>query len=169
MGFRTPNGSVATVQSFQTLALPRMVRGKLNAWDPTVCLAWGAQFLAFVRDKISKDSQSTAASRSAQSADAEDHKAPSDSTRAPSCQVWRATFTPRDGVRLRLLDEEEVADVERDEKDVPRVGLLPRWYWDSLSHESPAQSQQDDANDNRKAHTSTSRETGQSALDGWQL
>jgi hypothetical protein len=52
----------------------------------------------------------------------------------PTAQVWRATFVPHEGVHLRLLDVDEVADVERDDK-VERVGLLPRWYWEEIKGE----------------------------------
>lgn len=69
--------------------------------------------------KVKRDSSSTIGLRSPETIWAED--------RQPSGrQVWRATFTPRDGVRLHSLDVEETADVERDEKDMPRIGSPPR-------------------------------------------
>jgi RAT1-interacting protein len=45
VGFRSNVGRVTAVQSFKTLEIPRLVRGKPNAWDPLLCLAWGDRFL----------------------------------------------------------------------------------------------------------------------------
>ncbi|THH17911.1 hypothetical protein EW146_g3005 [Bondarzewia mesenterica] len=109
VGFRTPKGQLTTVQSFQTMQLPRMVRGKPGAWDPQVSLAWGQDFLSWLR-------------RSAQ-----DQAGTSD--RDARAQVWRVKFTPQSGVDMVLLDEAGVKEVEAGEE---RVGFLPRWYWKEL-------------------------------------
>ncbi|EGN99498.1 hypothetical protein SERLA73DRAFT_90841 [Serpula lacrymans var. lacrymans S7.3] len=100
VGFRTPSGYITTTQTFKTLELPRLVRGKPGAWDPVACLDWGRRFLSFL-----KDTMASSAAR----------------------DVWRVKFTPREGVSVALLDEAGVADVEGGEA---RVGFLPRWYWD---------------------------------------
>jgi len=42
-------------------------------------------------------------------------------------RVWRVVFIPKEGVRVRLLDCEEVEDVRGAED---RVGFLPSWFWD---------------------------------------
>jgi RAT1-interacting protein len=108
VGFRTPKGRVTTTQSFKTLEIPRLVRGKEKAWDPLLCLAWADQFLAFLMNAVSGP----------------DHGA--------SC-VWRVKFIPREGVRVRVLSENEVKEVEGGEE---RIGFLPRWYWDELERSS---------------------------------
>jgi RAT1-interacting protein len=105
VGFRTPNGQLTTLQSFKTLEMPRMVRGKPNAWDAQICLDWGERFLTWVKKIVTSG---TAASES----------------------VWRVKFTPRVGVELTLLDD----DIARKEVEAgeDRVGFLPTWYWEEI-------------------------------------
>ncbi|KAJ7441863.1 hypothetical protein FB451DRAFT_1440816 [Mycena latifolia] len=38
VGFQTPAGQVTTTQVFKTVEIPRLVHGKLHAWDPAACL-----------------------------------------------------------------------------------------------------------------------------------
>ncbi|THU84181.1 RAI1-domain-containing protein [Dendrothele bispora CBS 962.96] len=102
VGFRTPSGQLTTMQSFKTIEIPRMVRGKPGAWDPSVCLDWGFRFLTFLRDTV-------------RASDAD--------------SIWRVSFVPKKGVHVMKLDSAEVAVVENGEE---RVGLLPRWYWDKI-------------------------------------
>ncbi|KAH9995835.1 RAI1 like PD-XK nuclease-domain-containing protein, partial [Russula vinacea] len=52
VGFRTPNGILKTTESFKTLEIPRMVRGKENAWDPQICLSWGESFLTWIKSNV---------------------------------------------------------------------------------------------------------------------
>jgi len=104
VGFRTPNGQIATLQSFKTLEMPRMVRGKPNAWDAQICLDWGERFLTWVKKIVTSG---TAASES----------------------VWRVKFTPRVGVELTLLHDIARKEVEAGED---RVGFLPTWYWEEI-------------------------------------
>jgi RAT1-interacting protein len=103
VGFRNPRGILQTTQSFKTLELPRMVRGKPNAWDPNLCLAWGNTFLEQVRrwmeEARNEDSQ--------------------------YAYVGRLKFTPGDGITFWILDREGVEEVEEGED---RVGFLPTWY-----------------------------------------
>jgi RAT1-interacting protein len=68
-----------------------------------VCLAWGDQFLSFLKNTIRGGSKD---------------------------DVWRIKFMPKTGVSAVLLDDVDVRDVEGGED---RVGLLPRWYWEELS------------------------------------
>ncbi|KAG2033307.1 RAI1 like PD-XK nuclease-domain-containing protein [Suillus americanus] len=103
VGFRKPSGYLTTTQVFQTVQIPRLVRGKPGAWDPNVCLAWGDRFLSFLRNTIRGGSKGN---------------------------VWRIKFTPKTGVSAVLLDDVYVRDVEGGED---RVGFLPRWYWDEMS------------------------------------
>ena len=121
MGFRTPAGVVTTVQSFKTIQLPRLVRGKAGAWDPLVCLDWGYKFLTFVKDLIRQ-----ATSEKSE----EDH----------SASVWRVKFVPGSGVRVEALGPEGVRDVINGED---RVGFLPRWYWDEIKGERHAKEQEE--------------------------
>ena len=104
-GFRTPAGRITTTQSFKTIQIPRLVRGKPDAWDPQICLAWGNQFLTWLRESIR---------------DAEPGIEPS---------VWRVKLTPHSGVTLTRLNSTDVRDVEGGED---RAGFLPRWYWDEV-------------------------------------
>jgi len=104
VGFRTQNGQLATVQSYKTLEIPRMVRGKQGAWDPQICLSWGERFLTWIRSNVESGNV------------------------APE-SVWRATFTPRAGVEFALLREEDRREVEAGED---RVGFLPTWYWKEI-------------------------------------
>ncbi|KAJ7707493.1 RAI1 like PD-XK nuclease-domain-containing protein [Mycena rosella] len=102
VGFRTPAGQVSTTQVFKTVEIPRLVRGKLHAWDPTTCLRWGNAFLGFLQAQLKGQ---------------------------PERDVWRVRFTPGMGVELRALDAVEVEDVVAGEE---RVGFLPRVYWDEV-------------------------------------
>lgn len=108
---------MTTVQSFKTIELPRMVRGKPGAWDPAVCLDWASGFLTFLKDEVCR-----------RVADESDHKV--------SPAVWRAKFIPNQGVSVTLLDWNGVADVENGEE---RVGFLPRWYWDEIRQTGTAE------------------------------
>ena len=104
VGFRTPNGQLTTVQSFKTLEIPRMVRGKPNAWDAQISLDWGERFLTWVKRNVTSGIV------------------------APE-SVWRVKFTPRVGVELTLLHDIERKEVEAGED---RVGFLPTWYWEEI-------------------------------------
>ncbi|KAI0316916.1 RAI1 like PD-XK nuclease-domain-containing protein [Amylostereum chailletii] len=104
VGFRTPKGQLSTLQTFKTMQIPRMVRGKPDAWDPQVCLEWGDTFLTWLRQNTNASSKS-------------------------SSDVWRVKFTPQSGVTIALLDKAGRDDVENGED---RVGFLPRWYWEEV-------------------------------------
>ncbi|KAI0772558.1 RAI1-domain-containing protein [Trametes elegans] len=118
VGFRTPAGRLTTTQTFKTIQLPRLVRGKPGAWDPQVCLSWGQQFLSTLKALLSAESLAPAAEDG-------DTDAPE-----PSARVWRITLTPREGVQVSLLDEAGAQDAQGEED---RVGILPRWYWDQVA------------------------------------
>jgi len=90
VGFRTPSGQVTTTQSFKTIQIPRLVRGKPHAWDPVVCLNWGHRFMTFLKGIVHHD---------------------------PST-VWRVKFVPNTGVGVMRLDESEVKDVVGGEERV---------------------------------------------------
>ena len=108
VGFRTPAGVISTVQSFKTIQLPRLVRGKPGAWDPLLSLDWGYQFLTFLKDVIRREAR------------IEDDL---------PVAVWRAKFVPGSGVNLEKLDASTIEDVVNGED---RVGFLPRWYWNEI-------------------------------------
>ncbi|KAF8953714.1 hypothetical protein BDZ97DRAFT_1908669 [Flammula alnicola] len=114
VGFRTPGGVVSTVQSFKTIQLPRLVRGKPGAWDPLVCLDWGYQVLTFLKDIARGTAR--------------------DPNGLP-VPVWRVKFVPGSGVNVEKLD---AADIEEVANGEDRVGFLPKWYWDELQQETHA-------------------------------
>lgn len=98
-----------------------MVRGKPGAWDPQVCLEWGFKLLTTLREVASgRDGGSSALP---------------DQPEKGQVAVWRATFTPGQGVRIQRLGDEELEDVASDgdgpgdEKRVERIGFLPRWFF----------------------------------------
>ena len=97
-------GQLKTVQSFKTLEIPGLVRGKPHAWDPQICLVWAETFLAWIKSNVVV------------------------SGAAPE-SVWRVKFTPCVGVELTLLREDERREVEAGEE---RVGFLPDWYWKEI-------------------------------------
>ncbi|KNZ73904.1 Protein RAI1 [Termitomyces sp. J132] len=104
VGFRTPSGVLTTTQSFKTVQLPRMIRGKPDAWDPLICLAWGDRVISFLKDVV----RGTADEESS---------------------IWRVKFTPQKGVTVTMLDKINAEDVRGGED---RVGFLPTWYWREL-------------------------------------
>ncbi|KAL1666853.1 RAI1 like PD-XK nuclease-domain-containing protein, partial [Schizophyllum commune] len=117
VGFRTPAGVIREIQDFKTMEIPRMVRGKPGAWDPTVCLAWGERFFGWLRERIG---------------DASGDQPNATSIHQPAA-VWRVRSVPKSGVTVSRLDTEGVADVEGGED---RVGFLPRWYWEDVLQKS---------------------------------
>ena len=98
-----------------------MVRGKQNAWDPQICLSWGDKFLTWLKSSIVGESRS-------------DNATPE--------SVWRVKFTPRVGVELALLSEEERREVEAGED---RIGFLPKWYYTEIQDATSSQSAQKSA------------------------
>ncbi|KAJ6507959.1 RAI1-domain-containing protein [Mycena vitilis] len=153
VGFRTPAGEVQTLQTFRTVEIPRLVRGKAHGWDPAVCLRWGEAFLGWVGrcvggngqrdgggpDDPGKERAQDGTRGGEEKEDGKDEKKEKKSVPA----VWRLTFRPGVGVELVRLDEEGVRDVEReplgepntddDAKGEERVGFLPRWYWEEVT------------------------------------
>ncbi len=112
MGFRTPVGVISTIQSFKTVEIPRLVRGKAGAWAPLTCLDWGNRFLTFLQSVIPSS------------------HLPGGDAGGSGPDVWRAVFSPGTGIKLRQLNETELSDVVHGED---RVGFLPRWYWSELA------------------------------------
>ncbi|KAI0790010.1 RAI1 like PD-XK nuclease-domain-containing protein [Abortiporus biennis] len=107
VGFRTPSGQLRTVQKFQTIQIPRMVRNKPGAWDPQISLDWGNNFIAFLKSCIDASELS-----------------PGNKPR-----VWRVVFKPREGITASLLDDQGVQEVQSGEE---RFGFLPNWYAEEL-------------------------------------
>ncbi|KAI5892903.1 RAI1-domain-containing protein [Schizophyllum commune H4-8] len=123
VGFRTPAGVIREIQDFKTMEIPRMVRGKPGAWDPTVCLAWGERFFGWLRGNVGDASGDQ----------------PDATNGHQAAAVWRVRFTPKAGVSVSRLDVAGVTDVEGGED---RVGFLPRWYWEDVLKKSPTNSGQ---------------------------
>ncbi|KAI8984920.1 RAI1-domain-containing protein [Trametes punicea] len=124
VGFRTPAGRLTTTQTFKTIQIPRLVRGKPGAWDPQVCFSWGQEFLTTLNSILS------APAEAAKDGDNDGSEASSE----PEAQVWRIVFVPGEGVKVSLLDEAGVRDVEGGDE---RVGILPRWYYDRIADKDP--------------------------------
>lgn len=91
---------MTTVQTFKTIQLPRLVRGKPGAWEPAVCLDWANRFLSFLKEIVGVSTPET---------------------------VWRVKFKPKEGITVERLDGKALAEVSAGED---RVGFLPQWYWD---------------------------------------
>lgn len=123
VGFRSPKGYLQDVQSFKTLDLPRLVRGKPHAWNPSLCLTWGEKVISFLKRETRVHGDDTRTSN------LQLPKLPNSDINDTESTVWRLTFTPGVGLSLRILDQEEVAEVVAGED---RVGFLPRWYWNSV-------------------------------------
>ncbi|KIP04285.1 hypothetical protein PHLGIDRAFT_109789 [Phlebiopsis gigantea 11061_1 CR5-6] len=141
VGFRTLQGQVSTIQPFKTIEIPRLVRGKPNAWDPTICLDWGDRFLAFLKRSITAQTESL-----------------------ESEGVWRVVFSPGSGVTLSRLDAPGVEEVKAGED---RVGFLPSQYFQDITARSLSQdgtptpgNKADDANDNNQTPTGADRHAG---------
>lgn len=105
VGFRSYDGIVQSTQSFETLAIPNLVRGKgSHSWDPGFALETAERFLVFLNEELSKP------------------------TARPD-DVWRITFTPKQDIQLvKLLPEEVVAEVSSGED---RIGFLPKEFYES--------------------------------------
>lgn len=137
VGFRNPQGRLTTLQTFQTLALPRMVRGKPGAWNPNTCLAFTGKLLQFIRSTLEEDHRSTkpivdtsVAELAPVGETAEAASVPAQ-TPSQSQTVWRLRIRPGEqNVTLNKLGPDEV-EVVRNGED--RVGFLPTWFWNSLT------------------------------------
>ncbi|KAG0057783.1 Dom-3 Z [Gryganskiella cystojenkinii] len=55
VGFRDDDGNVVTVETFKTMEIPRLVRGKEGAWDTTICINFLDGVFNFLRKQIVKD------------------------------------------------------------------------------------------------------------------
>jgi RAT1-interacting protein len=135
-----------TVESYKTLEIPRMVRDKQNAWDPQICLSWGENFLTWLKSSIGE-------SRS-------DNAIPEN--------VWRVKFTPRVGVELALLSEEERHEVEAGED---RIGFLPKWYYTEIQDASSQSAQRSAPSgaESEQSRSAPSESIKRSLPVGWQI
>ncbi|TDL20754.1 RAI1-domain-containing protein [Rickenella mellea] len=115
VGFRTPAGIITTIQSFKTIQIPRLVRGKPGAWDPNICLDWGTRFIAFLKSLLNDTDAEGVHER---------HE--------KQQRVWRVVFTPKSGVEVFLLDRDDLEEVRNGEE---RVGFLPKSYWDEVTRD----------------------------------
>ncbi|GAA5896020.1 uncharacterized protein JCM6883_001689 [Sporobolomyces salmoneus] len=118
VGFRTREGELTGLQTFNTLDIPRYVFGKPHAWEPVACLASARSILSFLHQSL----RSYLAKNS-----------PNLESEPP---VFRISFSPTNGsngeqpgVSLRVLEREEIQrDVIGGKKGEERVGfLLKRW------------------------------------------
>ncbi|GAA5908067.1 hypothetical protein JCM8208_003677 [Rhodotorula glutinis] len=128
VGFRTRQGQLTAIQSFNTLELPRLVRGKPHAWTPAACLTSARDLLAFLHSTVASHPSTLSAE-----ADLRSRSAAVAAPPAGDWPVFRIRFAPQDGVSVRELTPREVSDeVLAAKRDVGegegRVGfLLGRW------------------------------------------
>ncbi|BGP25699.1 decapping endonuclease targeting mRNA [Rhodotorula toruloides] len=134
VGFRTRAGHLTGLQSFNTLDIPRLVRGKPHAWDPQACLASARSLLAFIHSTISAHPSTLAVSSSSSS---EDHP------------VFRISFDPSSSggphLSIRELSKEEVdGEVLAAKRDLGnRVGFLSeRWVTEVRERRSRVEERQ---------------------------
>ncbi|KAF9345775.1 hypothetical protein BGX34_004463 [Mortierella sp. NVP85] len=59
VGFRDDDGNVVTVETFKTMEIPRLVRGKEGAWDTTICINFLDGVFNFLRKIIVVDDPET--------------------------------------------------------------------------------------------------------------
>ena len=126
-----------------------MVRGKQDAWDPQICLSWGEKFLMWLKSSVGESS--------------------SGSDNATSESVWRVKFTPRVGVELALLSEEERREVEAGED---RIGFLPKWYYTEIqdaSSQSAQRSASGAESEQSRSSAPSSESIKRSLPVGWQI
>jgi RAT1-interacting protein len=123
-----------------------MVRGKQNAWDPQICLSWGEKFLTWLKSSVGESGSDSATPES----------------------VWRVKFTPRVGVELALLSEEEQREVEAGED---RIGFLPKWYYAEIQDASgqSAQRSASGAESEQSRSSAPSESIKRSLPVGWQI
>ncbi|KAF9958361.1 hypothetical protein BGZ70_009220 [Mortierella alpina] len=55
VGFRDDDGNVVTVETFRTMEIPRLVRGKDGAWDTTICINFLDGVFNFLRKIVVVD------------------------------------------------------------------------------------------------------------------
>jgi RAT1-interacting protein len=122
-----------------------MVRGKQNAWDPQICLSWGENFLMWLKSSVGESDNATPES------------------------VWRVKFTPRVGVELALLSEEERREVETGED---RIGFLPKWYYTEIRDTSSQNAQRSASggeSEQSRSSAPSSESIKRSVPVGWQI
>ncbi|GAA5867011.1 hypothetical protein JCM3774_003755 [Rhodotorula dairenensis] len=152
VGFRTRQGHLAGLQSFHTLEIPRLVRGKPHAWDPAACLASAESAIAFIRQTLASHlAQATAvATRTAEDKGADGNDNDDEDLRRAH-PVFRVSFALTStghghasspmAITVRPLSEEEVESQVLAGKKGPRprhdggrgrVGFLPRWWVEAV-------------------------------------
>ncbi|QRW18248.1 nuclear 5'-3' exoribonuclease-interacting protein, Rai1p [Rhizoctonia solani] len=111
VGFRSHQGRITTLQTFETLALPRMVRGK-----PALGIPNRASYLLKNKDATDISSSPTSARRPEE---------------VENMDVWRLEIRP--GTRMVTLYKLEPTEVEEVVNDEDRVGFLPTWFWNAVT------------------------------------
>ncbi|XP_072916217.1 decapping and exoribonuclease protein [Hemitrygon akajei] len=54
-GFRDDNGTVVSLQTFETMKIHQLVKNEQNSWKPAVCLNFCDAFLSFVKKVVTQD------------------------------------------------------------------------------------------------------------------
>ncbi|KAM0748120.1 RAI1-domain-containing protein [Meredithblackwellia eburnea MCA 4105] len=127
VGFRTRQGQLTALQTFKTLEMPRLVRGKPHGWDPLACLSSAQKLLSFTFKSIKSNN-----AQLEYQAIFNDLSSSDSLEAVKAWPVFRLSFSPTGhdaGISLRQLSEEEVkTEVIEGKKKDDRVGfLLERW------------------------------------------
>lgn len=146
VGFRTPAGRITTTQSFNTMQIPRLVRGKPCAWEPQVCLSWGQQFISCLKEILTSDSHY--------------------SGDKPSPRVWRVFLNPKDGIEVFELDSDAVKEVAGGED---RVGFLPTWYYELVASTVISKDHTPDLTATSTTQTSDADTSSAPSHEGWNI
>lgn len=141
VGFRTPRGEITSVQKFETMQIPRMVRGKADGWEPGLCLSWGDALLCRLRTEASVGGD--------------------------PATVWRADFSPGRGVSIRRLNDGQELEAVVNGED--RVGFLPRWFWEEHCKESFTTPSTVVSTTTTTAKTITSTSAATTSVAGWNV
>ncbi|GAA6061531.1 hypothetical protein JCM10212_004521 [Sporobolomyces blumeae] len=139
VGFRTRPGILTGLQTFRTLEIPRLVRGKPHAWDPKAALSCARSLVCFIHQTLSQHARSNDAMPHGNEDGDDDARA--------AYPVFRVSFDPRGGgggggggggrgatVSIRRVGRDEV---ERDvvgakPPGVERLGFLLKSWVDEV-------------------------------------
>lgn len=129
VGFRNRAGKLESTHDFETLAMPKLVKGKREGvtWDTTACLNAAAEILGFLLKTIRSNEKIR---RGGAEAGADGEKGDMEPA------VYRVRFAPPyDAISVAQVSSTEANGTERPKDgskgdDEPRVGFMPKKYYD---------------------------------------
>lgn len=119
VGFRSREGELAAIQELKTLDMPRMIRGKPHAWDPSVALNTASSLLYFIYESISGAESTRTAERRLREDEAKEVPA--------QWPVFRISFQPG-----RPQASLQVQELPQQTDHGGRVGMLTRSYIENV-------------------------------------